>query len=106
MLNRVFISVMFCKQFLAYFVHIDWCYHSIHKHSCRSQHTSVLTTCTYITTSLIHRRPFEGQHLVLTIIYVNNTEHLVAVAHSNEMSFNGPVTFVSAFANKQVFQVT
>ena len=23
---------MFCKQFLAYAVHIDWCYHSIHKH--------------------------------------------------------------------------
>ena len=26
-------AVMFCKQFLAYAVHIDWCYHSIHKHS-------------------------------------------------------------------------
>ena len=31
-------AVMFCKQFLAYAVHIDWCYHSIHKHSSRSQH--------------------------------------------------------------------
>ena len=30
-------AVMFCKQFLAYAVHIDWCYHSIHKHSSRSQ---------------------------------------------------------------------
>ena len=26
-------AVMFCKQFLAYAVHIDWCYHSFHKHS-------------------------------------------------------------------------
>ena len=24
---------MFCKQFSTYAVHIDWCYHSIHKHS-------------------------------------------------------------------------
>ena len=31
-------AVMFWKQFLAYAVHIDWCYHSIHKHSRRSQH--------------------------------------------------------------------
>ena len=31
-------AVMFCKQFLAYAVHIDWCYHAIHKHSSRSQH--------------------------------------------------------------------
>ena len=31
-------AVMFCKQFLAYTVHIDWCYHSIHKHTSRSQH--------------------------------------------------------------------
>ena len=30
------IAVMFCKQFLAYTVHIDWCYHFIHKHSSRS----------------------------------------------------------------------
>ena len=48
-------AVMFCKQFLAYPVHIDWCYHSIHKHS----------TCTYIMTSGMHRRPFEGRHLVI-----------------------------------------
>ena len=25
------------KQFIAYTVHFDWCYHSIHKHSSRSQ---------------------------------------------------------------------
>ena len=25
-------AVIFCKQFLAYTVHIDWCYHSIHEH--------------------------------------------------------------------------
>ena len=31
-------AVMFCKQFLAYAVHIDWCYHSIHKHSSGSRH--------------------------------------------------------------------
>ena len=29
---------MFCKQFIAYTVHIDWYYHSIHKNSCKSQH--------------------------------------------------------------------
>ena len=47
-------AVMFCKQFLAYAVHIDWCYHSIHKHSSRS----------HMMTSGMHRCPFEGQHLV------------------------------------------
>ena len=34
-------AVMFCKQFLAYTVHIDWCYHFIYKHSSRSQHASI-----------------------------------------------------------------
>ena len=34
-------AVMFCKQFLAYAVHIDWCYHSIHKHSSRSRHAPI-----------------------------------------------------------------
>ena len=34
-------AVMFCKQFLAYAVHIDCCYHSIHKHSSRSQHAPI-----------------------------------------------------------------
>ena len=34
-------AVMFCKQFLAYAVHIDWCYHSIHNHSSRSQHAPI-----------------------------------------------------------------
>ena len=51
--------------------------YAIHKHSCRSQHISVLTTCTFMfrqvctieplffkTTSGMHRRPFEGRHLV------------------------------------------
>ena len=28
---------MFCKQLLAYAVHIDWCY-AIYEHSSRSQH--------------------------------------------------------------------
>ena len=54
-----FSAVMFCKQFLAYTVHIDWCYHSIHKHSSRSQHAP-----TYMMTSGMHRHPFEGRHLV------------------------------------------
>ena len=31
-------AVMFCKQFLAYTVHIDRCNQAIHKHSCRFQH--------------------------------------------------------------------
>ena len=42
---------MFCKQFLAYAVHIDWCYHSIHKHSRRSQHVPIWWHRRYI----IHR---------------------------------------------------
>ena len=29
------------SQFLAYAVHNDWCYHSIHKHSSRSQHAPI-----------------------------------------------------------------
>ena len=68
-------AVIFHKQFLAYTVHIDWCYHAIHKHSCRSVHIFVLTTCTFMlvctiepsflrTTSGMHRRLFEGRHLV------------------------------------------
>ena len=32
---------MFCKQFLAYTVHIDRCNNAIHKHSCRSQHNYI-----------------------------------------------------------------
>ena len=72
---------MFCKQFLAYTVHIDWYYNVIHKHSCRSQHISGLTTCTYMfrqvctmgpsffnTKSGMHRRLFEGRHLVFFIV--------------------------------------
>ena len=41
----VFLLSRFVKKF-AYAVHIDWCYHTIHEHSCRSQHISALTTCT------------------------------------------------------------
>ena len=71
-------AVMFCKQFLAYTVHIERLSHAIDKHSNRSQHISVLTTCTFMfrpvcifepsffnTTSGMHCRPFEGRHLVL-----------------------------------------
>ena len=52
-------------------------FYEIHKHSCWSQHISVLTTCTLMfgqvciiepsffnVTSGMHRRPIEGQHLV------------------------------------------
>ena len=54
-------------------------FHAIHKHSSRSQHISVLTTCTFMfqqvciiepsfwnfrQASGMHRRFFEGQHLV------------------------------------------
>ena len=41
-------AVMFCKQYLAYTAHIDWCYHAIHKHTSRSLRISVLTTCTFM----------------------------------------------------------
>ena len=43
------VSVMFCKQFLAYTVHIDWCYHSINKHLCRFQHIYI-----YICVNFMH----------------------------------------------------
>ena len=67
---------MFSKEFEANTVHIDWCYNATYKHSCWSQHISVLTTCTYIvrqvwtfilffkTASAMHSRFFEGRHLV------------------------------------------
>ena len=38
---------------------------SIAKHSSKFQHISVLITSTYMTTSGMHRRPFEGRHLVV-----------------------------------------
>ena len=47
-------AVMFCKQCLAYTVHIDWCDHAIHKHSSRSQRISVLTTCTFMFCAWTH----------------------------------------------------
>ena len=34
-------AVVLWKQFLAHAVHIDWCYHSIHKHSSRSLHAPI-----------------------------------------------------------------
>ena len=68
-------------QCLAYTVHIDRSVsHAIHKHSCRSQHISVLTTCTFMFQQVctiepsffkmtyasgMHRPPFEGRHLVI-----------------------------------------
>ena len=78
-------AAIFCKQFLAYTVHIDWCYHAaFHKHSCSFQHISVLTTYTLIfrqvctielsflkTTSGLHRRPFEGLRLVFSRLSLN-----------------------------------
>ena len=62
-------AVMLCKQCLVFTVHIDYCNNSIHKHSCRAQHISVLTTCTCMTTSGMHRRPFQGRHLVRYKLY-------------------------------------
>ena len=70
---------MFCKQFLAYAVHIDWsaflCNPKIFWWV--STYISVLTTCTFMfrqvctiepsffnMTSGMHYRPFEGRHLV------------------------------------------
>ena len=54
--------------------------YAIHKHSSRSQHISVVTTCTFMlqqvsiiepsfckTTSGMHCRPFEGRHLIFRI---------------------------------------
>ena len=70
-------AVMLCKQFLAYTAYIDGSAYAIHKHSSRSQHISVLTTCTFLfrqvctiepsffkAASGMHPRPFEGRHLV------------------------------------------
>ena len=34
-------AVMFYKQILAYTVHIDWCYHAIHKHISRSKQVPI-----------------------------------------------------------------
>ena len=78
------VFVMFCKQFLAYTVHIDRpVSYAIHKHSCCFQHIYVLTTCTFIfrqvctielsffkTTSGMHRRHIEGRHLVHHVNHV------------------------------------
>ena len=48
-------AVMFCKQCLAYIVHIDWCYHAIYKHASRFQHNiSVNYMHIYVSTSLYH----------------------------------------------------
>ena len=42
-------AVMFCKQCLAYTLHVDWCYPN---HSSKSQHISVLTVeCSTMTFS-------------------------------------------------------
>ena len=78
MLNRVFLLSCFVNNFqLMLCTLIVLLSYAIHKNSCRSQHTSVLTTCTFMfrqvctiepsffkTTSGMHRRPFEGRHLV------------------------------------------
>ena len=71
-------AVIFCKQFLVYTVHmIGLLSYAFYKHSYRSQHISVLTTCTFTfrqvctiepsflnTTTEMHRLLFEGRHLV------------------------------------------
>ena len=76
-------TAIFCKQFLTYTVHIDRCYHAIHKDSSRSQHISVLTTCTFKfrqvftiepsffkITCVMNRRPFEGEYLVVYLLQI------------------------------------
>ena len=74
-------AVVFCKQFLAYIDSAHWLVlHAFYKHSNKSQHISVLTTCTFMfrqvciiepsyfmTTSGMHSRPFEGRHLIKKI---------------------------------------
>ena len=95
---------MLCKHFLAYTVHIDRCYYIIHKHSCRSQHTSVLTTCTFMfrqictiepsffkTISGMHRCPIEGPH---QIGYFSPKKSLKSLhIFITKMCFNSPLSF-------------
>ena len=63
--------------------------HAIQKHSCGSQHISVLTTCTLMfgqvftiellffnTTSGMHRRPFVGGRLVLVQVCKSIYKHI------------------------------
>ena len=63
-LNWVFLLLCFIRHFLAYTVHIDWCYYSIHKDSTRSEHIPVLPTCTCLATSGDASSSFRGWHLV------------------------------------------
>ena len=81
MLTLVFLLSCFVNDFLfTLFTLIYVVSYAIHKHSCGYQHISVLTTCTFMlqqvsiieptfckTTSGMHRRPFEGQHLIFRI---------------------------------------
>ena len=81
MLALVFLLSCFVNDFLfTLFTLIDVVSYAIHKHSSRSQHISVVTTCTFMlqqvsiiepsfckTTSGMHCRPFEGQHLIVRI---------------------------------------
>ena len=63
-----------CLQTIfAYALHNDFCYHSIHKHTSRSQHVA-----TQMMTSGMHRRPFEGRHLfgMWHHIYWNMSHHI------------------------------
>ena len=73
-------------------MHIDGFNHAIHKHSSRSQHNYILTNIYlyfekfaplnlyFFKTKLgIHRRLFEGRHLVLFVImqYVEHKSELI-----------------------------
>ena len=88
-------------------VHIYWSYHAIYKQWSRSQRISVLTACTFMfrcactiapsffkVTSGMHRRPFEGRHLV------NLYEYL-------RISFNVTLLFLltAPFHNTQLFSL-
>ena len=86
-------AVMFCKQFLAYAVHIDCCCHGVHKHSSRFQHIYVNYIYIYASTSLhhwtfifnttsgMHRCPFDGQHLVNNFIQKNISLYYILISN-------------------------
>ena len=89
-------AAMFCNNFLLILsTLISLLSFAIHKHWSRSQHISVLTSYMhiYFSTSLhhktfilwydigMHRRPFEGRHLVLLVINCAALIKLVGPSH-------------------------
>ena len=91
---------MVCEQFFVYTV-IGLLSHDVHKHSSRSQHISVLTTCTLMlrqvciiepsffnTPSGLHRRFFEGRYLVL--FNRSNTKSILFLCSTGPMCMECP----------------